>query len=522
MRHLLLALLVLSLAAADEAAAPPSPPIAAWDVVPHQIITAPFQAGVVAFHLRPLAVEFALTVAGRDEPLRRETVTAPTFNAQVGVWEYWLVIDPAQIPDGPFSIAATVQVVEAPTSTLKLAPLPLYANSGKTLALGTTVHVDGEKGDDAQPGSLEQPKRTLKAALAAAGDGGSILLAAGTYSADGLGGGLGRKRWTTIAPREGVSREAVVITPGRPGTDKLRFAGLTLASDPSEAKYHTLLTGDNGRSVVWVDDCVLTCRKGREFSCNAFGNNYPSYVTGGETVELSNAPGAILMRGHRIRSICSDAFTSVRTAINCTVDEIERGKTEAHPDFCQSHVGKPDEYKSFILYNCRGLKCSSQGLFGLNLRDSAFINILFVKHPANSPMSSQYSGRMENVLFAHMTFPNQVWHWRGKEALTRDVYFVNNIVASMSISADPAWMTGFRFSHNLYLGGNKGYGAVTPGDEARSGAAGFVDPTVADYRLGADSPAAGSALPLSCVPADIDGKPWADGKPNRGCLRLRD
>lgn len=522
MRLLILALLALSLAAADEAAAPPPPPIAAWDVVPHQIITAPFQAGVVAFHLRPLAVEFALTVAGRDEPLRRETVTAPTFNAQVGVWEYWLAIDPAQIPDGPFAVTATVRVADAPAVARALDPLPLYANAGGTLVLGTTVHVDGEKGDDAQPGTAEQPKRTLKSGVVAAGDGGRVLLAPGSYPADGLGGGMKRQYWTTITAREGAAREAVVITPGRPGTDKLRFAGLTLASDPAEPKYHTLLAGEQGRSVAWFDDCVFTCRKGREFACNVTGNGYRTYITGGETIELSNGPSATLMRGHRIRSICSDAFSSVRAAINCTVDEIERGKTEAHPDFCQSHVGKPDEYKSFILYNCRGLKCSSQGLFGLNLRDSAFINILFVKHPDNSPVSSQYTGRMENVIFAHMTFPNQVWHWRGKEALTRDVHFVNNIVASMSVSADPAWMAGFRFSHNLFLGGSKGYGAVTPGDEARSGAAGFADPAAGDWRPAADGPAAGSALPLTCVPADIDGKPWPDGKPDRGCLRRRD
>ncbi|MGK2953914.1 MAG: hypothetical protein ACSLEZ_16205, partial [Thiobacillus sp.] len=163
--------------------------------------------------------------------------------------------------------------------------------------------------------------------------------------------------------------------PGRPGTDKLCFRNLSLYSDPPSRKYNTILSGEQGKSGVWLDDCRLYNRKGRwEGGGVAFGNRYVPYVTGGLTTEMDNGPGAVLMRNHRIVKITSDAFTGVQTAINCSVDDINPGKTGAHPDFHQSYVGDRTKYNSVILYNCRGVNCISQGFFGHNLKDSAFVN----------------------------------------------------------------------------------------------------------------------------------------------------
>lgn len=500
---------------------PVPPPVAAWDVVPHQVIRETLCAGVVAFHRSALTVEFRVQASGAAVPAWSRTVTEPTLNPQVNVWEYWCSIDPATLPDGAFSVQARVFPTGHPEAVKELAPLPLFANAKGTLPPGREVIVDAAHGDDAQPGDAGKPLRTLKAGLAAAGVGGRVLLRPGSYSAQALGGGMKRAYWTTVTAAPGISADAVEITPGRPGTDKLRFAGVTLAADPAEKGYNTILAGEQGKSEVWLDGCRIVCKKGRESGTDFSGNVYPAYITGGETMDLANGPAARLMRGHRIRRICSDAFTSVAVAVNCTVDEIDRGGTAAHPDFCQSHVASPDQYKSFILYNCRGLRCSSQGFFGLNLRDSAFVNCLFVKYPPNSPMLSQYSGRMENVLFLHLTLPNQAWNWRGKGALTRDVWFLNSIVPAMS-AGDPAWLAGIRVADTHFILGAKPYGAQLLGDQATQGAAAFADPAAGDYRLLPDSPAAGTAQRLPCVPADIDGTPWPAGKANRGCLRTRD
>lgn len=488
-------------------------PIAAWDVVPFQILDRPFKAGVVAFHLRALQVDFQVKAEGQEQPLVAVTVAAPTRNEQTDVWEYWFELDPAQLPDGPLQLLATVRVDGAPP--LPLDPLPLFANAKGTLALGRSVFADADTGDDTAPGSAEQPVKTLAAAVKAAGDGGCITLAKGLYVANQLGGGLGRKHWTTITAATGVKREEVEIAGGRPGTDKLRFRNVTLFSDPPNKNYNTVLAGENGKSIVWLDDCLVFCKKGRHAAnSNTFGNGYRSFITGGITREMANGPGATLMRGHRIERITSDAFTSVRTAINSTVEDIDPADTGAHPDFCQSYVADTKtQFNTFILYNCRGLRCTSQGFFGHNLRDTAFVNCLFVKFPADSVLLSQYSGKLENVLFLHLTLPNQTWLWRGKGPETHGVEMRNSILASLN-TLDAEYGAGIR-SQRLHVIRERA-GAGT-GEEATKGDPAFADPATQDWRLKATSPAAGSALPLACVPADIDGRPWPEGKPNRGC-----
>lgn len=504
-----IALLAAVLAEAGEPAVVP-PPVAAWDVVPHQEVVRPIHLGVVAFHLRPLNVAFR--VDGGGKPLLDRTVGAPSRNPDTGVWEYVCPLDPAILPDGPVAVQARVTVQDSPATVLELQPLVLIANAGGSLPAGRTVVVDAANGDDAGPGDAARPLRSLKAGLAAAGEAGTVRLRPGSYPAQGLGGGR-RTRWTTIQPDEGVAAEAVVITPGRPGADKLRFVGLTFAADPEKKGYNTILAGEQGRHEVWIDRCAMICRGGREMGTVMFGNEYPAYITGGTVVDLSDGPSARLMRGLVMKRICSDAFTGARVAIDCTVEVIDRGGSDAHPDFVQSHVGDKAAMKSFILYNCRGLRCGAQGFFGLNVKDSAFVNCLFVKEPGDSPLRSQYVGRMENVLFLHLTLPNQHWHWRGTGPLTRDVVFVNGVVPSMD-GADPQWMAGVgvRASHVVRSTAVQVEG-VSQGDP------GFADPSAADYRPRAGSPLVGSGARLACVPADIDGEPWPDGVANRGCLR---
>jgi hypothetical protein len=510
MPRALAALLVSCILAAADPALPP--PVAAWDVVPHQVLGAPLQVGVVAFHRLPLSVVFRIAGPPGAAPVLERTVAEPTLNAHTGVWEYWCTVDPAAIPDGPFEVQARVEVAGHAEAAKELEPLALFANATGGLPAGREVVVDGANGDDAAAGDATAPLRSLKAGLAAAGAGGTVRLRAGRYAAQALGGSR-RERWTTITADTGLKPEQVEITAGRPGFDKLRFAGVSLVAEPEKPGYNTILAGENGKHVVWFDGCRMVCSKGREWGAQLTGNNYPSYITGGEVIDLADGPSARLMRGLRMRRICSDAFTGARVAIDCTVEVIDRGTTEAHPDFVQSHVGDKDAMKSFILYNCRGLRCGAQGFFGLNVRDSAFVNCLFVKEPADSALRSQYVGRMENVLFLHLTLPNQHWHWRGTGPLTRDVLFANGVVPSMD-GGDPEWMAGITVQDSHIVKATK-----VAGDGLGEGPARFADPAAGDYRPAAGSPLVGTARRFACVPADIDGKPWPAGAVNRGCLR---
>jgi hypothetical protein len=103
------------------------------------------------------------------------------------------------------------------------------------------------------------------------------------------------------------------------------------------------------------DGGTIYLKSGKGYSAHALegglSNRYVPYVTGGLTTEMDNGPGGVLMRGHQIVKITSDAFTDVQTAINCSVEDIDPGQTGAHPDFHQSYVGDPNAFNTVILYN---------------------------------------------------------------------------------------------------------------------------------------------------------------------------
>ncbi|MBM4020234.1 MAG: hypothetical protein FJ288_18265, partial [Planctomycetes bacterium] len=256
-------------------------PVAAWDVVPYQVFDKPFNVGVVAFHETGCKVEFTVLAAGKAVPAMSRVVQNPTRNEQTRVWEYWISLDPKSLPDGPVEVRAKAVPLGPDMLPRDLEPLPLYANAAGTLKFGDPVWVDAEKGDDAAPATQAAPLKTIRAAVRKAPDGGTIYLAPGKdYSPHALAGGLKRNYWTVIAAAPGARRDDVELGPGRPGTDKLCFRNLTLYADPPERRYNAILSGEQGRTVVWLDQCRLYNKKGRwEGGGVAFGNRYVAYVT---------------------------------------------------------------------------------------------------------------------------------------------------------------------------------------------------------------------------------------------------
>lgn len=496
--------------------------IAAWDVVPYQVIDTPFTVGVVAFHETGCRVDFAVvqppteTGASDGAVTQREHVKQATLNERTGVWEYHINIDPTGLEDGPFAVLATAVPMGEGCASSPLAPLPLLANANGSLNPEKPVWADCDQGDDETgDGSEARPLKTIRQALENADDGGTVYLKAGkNYSSNRLGGGKTRTYWTTIAAAPGVKREDVEIGPGRPGCEKLRFKSVTLYSDPPNRKYNTILSGENGSTIVWLDDCRMYNRKGRwDGGGVVFGNRYVAYVTGGITTEMDNGPGALLLRNHKIHKITSDALTSARTAINCEVRDIDRGPTDAHPDWHQSYTGGGDKYKTCILYNCSGVNCISQGFFGHNLKDSAFVNCIFHRPPGIG--YSQYSGHMDHVLWLHCTVPTQTWLWRGS-LHGNDCYVQNGIFIDMH-ETQGGDTFGFSISHNHFIKQEK-----TMGTETTVGDPQFVAPEKLDFHVRPTSPAAYSAKPLQCVPADMDGKPRDPKRPTRGCYATAD
>ena len=489
-RTLLLPLLALAAAPALAAR-----PVARWDVVPDQRVSGVFRAGVCAFHEDGVSVEFSLggqLVCVAD---------APTPNPRTGVWEYVFPIDTASLPDGPIVLGARAVSLGATQEEYVLPDLPLFANGGGSLSVADTLWVDSASGDDAAEGTEAAPLATLAAAVRRIPAGGTVLLKAGEYSAGGLGGGSNRDYWTTVAAAPGVARDDVQIAKGRPGTQRLRFRGVSLYCD-AESSYTAILDGENGSHSVWLDDCKTYNRRGRwAANANVFGNRYVGYVTGGLTTELNNGPDARLVRGHEVRTIASDVWTGTdKLVVNCTASDVDGGSTGAHPDFHQSHAEEPNWVHDVILYNVTGYNCKCQGLFGLRLRDSAFVNVVF-ERTAESDFLTQYSGPMENVLFAHVTLVNQNWLWRDGYSPV-DVRVLDCCMPRMA-GHDGTGTNGLLASNNFFYGANGVFGL-----DALSGDPLFADAANADYALRADSPALANFRPLACVPADFRGVPW--------------
>ncbi len=481
-------------------------PVAQWDVVPDQRAAEVFPMGVCAFHASGVTVEFR--VDGR----LAHTASEPTLNPRTGVWEFVYPFDPAQHSDGPVTVRARAVPIEAGHASYDLPPMTVYANAGGTLTVDRRVWVDAANGSDDDAGDEASPYQTLAAAVRAAPVGGTILLRPGRYSADRLRGGSDRGLWTTIRPAPGVSRDRVMLSGGRPGTQRLKLQDLTLFTD-FEGGYHPILSGEGGRHMIWLDGVKVTNLRGRwAGSVRAFGNRYTAYVTGGESAEIANGPAAALIRGHRLHRITSDAWTGGnKLVVNCSVTDINPGQTGAHPDFHQSHSKPPAWTENVILYNVRGYDCLSQGLFGSRLRHAAFVNVLFEK--ADTVMFSQYSGPMENVLFLHLNIVRQGWLWRGtgpNAYAPQDVVVINSLFDRMRVIHD-ARTDGLTLDHNHFV-----HPKQVMGSAVTTGPAGYVDPAAKDYRIAEGSPAWGTGRPLQCVPADINGVPYAASR-NRGC-----
>ena len=490
---------ILALAAPAFAARP----IARWDVIPDQRVSDIFRAGVCAFHEDGVSVEFR--VNGEIAYIAEK----PTLNPRTGVWEYVYPVNTALLPDGPVTLGARAFTLAATPEEYTLPDLPLFANHGGSLTVTDTLWVDSVNGDDTAAGTEAAPFLTLKAAVKRIPVGGTVYLKAGEYECGGLGGGSNRPYWTTVAAAPGVARDDIQIAKGRPGTQRLRFKGVSLYCD-ADSSYTAILDGENGNHSVWLDDCKCYNKKGRwAANANVFGNRYVAYVTGGLTTELCNGPGGDLIRNHEVRKIASDVWTgSDRLVVNCTASDVDGGNTGAHPDFHQSHVVPPGWVHDVILYNVTGYHCKCQGFFGLRLRDSAFVNVVF-ERTEESDFLSQYSGPMENVLYAHVTIQNQHWLWRGDYAPV-DVRFLNCCLTSMGTlkterTFDGSGANGLLVS-NCFFTNPKGVFGLN----ALSGDPLFADTNASDYALLADSPALANFRPFQCIPTDFRGVPWSD------------
>lgn len=487
--------------------------IANWDAVPYQALTEPTNIGVVAFHEDGVDVHFKIN--GEAVGVAQE----PTLNPQTNVWEYWIAVDPAKYPDGPITLQAEV-VPGGEGNESRQLELPLFANSGKTLGSTQTIWMAPDADEAAADGSEAKPFGSFKAAAEAAGDGGTIYLKKGDYQLNSFGL-KSPEHWLTITAAPGLSPEDVSIlaygkdktSTGRYGADLIRWKNVTVYADREEG-WGTIIYVNKGQR-VWFDHAVLTDKNGR-FGNTTVANNQGGeiYLTDTHVHDVANVQ-VNFQRNCLYENILADIFRGGNnlTAININIITMDKGDTEAHPDFIQFHNPKT-EVENVILYNVSAYDMMAQGFFGGGgVKDVAFVNILLEKDPPDVAFLSQIGG-IEHLLIWNVTIVDQSFNLRGAETI-EELYAQNNAFASFSSSVYDK--PSFHIDH-VHASRKVWNQKELMGTNATTGDLIFVNYDEDDYRQAPESPAYASGKLPPGVPADIDGVPYDAAAPNRGAF----
>lgn len=314
--------------------------IARWNVVDGQSIETKTAVGLLAFHVGGInRVEFSVN----GGPWA--SVRLPSLNAQTNTPEYWVWLDPANMPDGPVELRA----VAYPNIGLPrvLEPLNVVTNAGKTIGQ-KAVYLSPTGDDVLADGSRQKPFRSLLKAFAALHtnggtcDGDTIYLTEGSYDLSaGLAPGASavattRRTYVTLTPAPGVTRDQVTITtwPGAGvNTQYLRLSNLTVGPNQIRGNFRP-------EQRLWIDNCEFF-GAGQDVGPGGPAGGF-AYVFATDTIirDLCNGFGsrAFLLRNTTFSGIGSDSMQGVKMAINVTVKNVDRKtKTAFHPDVVQWH-----------------------------------------------------------------------------------------------------------------------------------------------------------------------------------------
>jgi hypothetical protein len=332
--------------------------IANWDMIPKQIINTTTKVGVVAFHESGVNVTF--TING-GSPV---TVTAPTYNDQSKVWEYWLTIDPAQYTDGPLTITATANPDSITGVAKQLPDLILYANSNGSLTNSKVVWADVTNGNDATGnGTIALPFKSIERAFKNVGQGGTVILKAGTYVMSENLANVNYNYWTTVtrdkadtAPNLGdVKINATAFPAVR--FPFVKFDGISFyksnADQTGKAKpdWSAMLDINIADRYTWFNNCEFYDIYGKDnresflFSANLQNPYY--YLTGCYIHDIS-CVGGWWERGTTYNNIGDHIWWAKSNAffVNITVNNLSpsAGNTYPHSDLLQWY-GNADNVK---------------------------------------------------------------------------------------------------------------------------------------------------------------------------------
>ena len=187
--------------------------------------------------------------------------------------------------------------------------------------------------------------------------------------------------------------------------------------------------------------------------------------------------------------------------INCTVDGIDPGTTEFHPDVIQfSGVGQSKE--NFIYYGIEAFNLHSQCIFanGVSSLDNvALVNLSFGKADVSSQMSQWRVDSSDHLLFWGITLHNQRMQFREGTLTNLSVMGCcwQKLHSGDIVLNDDDFISNHYVEYDVYA-------ALTPGTDVSVG-----DPLFDDQAANNFKPAPGSLLlnrvVVPPIPVDITG-----------------
>jgi len=404
--------------------------IARWDVVPYQTITDDFYVGIVAFSVNIGGIDRVEVAIDGGEWVR----AFYGINSQTGVLEYFVKIKPINLNDGIHEVRAIVYpkigiprvlsgIVDGGTSFLN-GECSLYINTDYNNTLPKDIRYVSTSGSDSNNGlTIDSPKLTIRGAKEAINTqlgndvgGGVILCAAGSYTVGATENFFraAATQWITVKPIDGVSKNEVVIT-GQGTADglrvgKLKFENVTFTSQVSSVSFPS--------TYIWVDNCDIN-GSGLTNSID-FGSWTAKWFT---DVSITNTHNGI-NSGYLARNVSCDGvgetgYRNVRTLINATVKNTERGDPEYHPDVFQLTQALPN----IIWYNINAIE-NINGTFGIRIQPSA-LGVAIINANITMGTGSPYVWEMErpyvDILIKNGNF-NGPWRYTGTIS-TQNVVF---------------------------------------------------------------------------------------------------
>lgn len=433
--------------------------IARWDCVPRQTFGETFGVGLLAFHINGIdRVEFSV------EGGPWVAVTEMTLNPRTDAWEYWVTLD-----------AALFDAAQEGTVEVRAVAYPKTAGQPRVLADGSATQVDRGDGsmrlvvdkgtlqhpvvwvdDDGSDtdgdGSQASPYRTIDHAIAAAFphagnpwdpdttgvlDGATIYLGEGTYTMP-EGGYYDMQRWVTITNAPNARPSHVIFSSNwkRCNIQLLHMKDVTWqpSSDVS------FVRPQRADREAWFDG-VRGIGGGRDsYGAPWTNGSVAAYYTDCTVHDFRQgvqaANGAVyLARGVDITHIHEDAFRMNKMILNCTVDDVDKEGSDAHPDLVQHGGG---EARNFIICNLKATDNAQQGIYIRGV-DWAIVNVFAeLKSGWGYLWQIDKIDRVQHCLIWHCGTLNQNLAWRTGDgtANCRDISIRNCALKKMYAGTD--------------------------------------------------------------------------------------